>query len=125
MDAIEIRAVACCSGNAVERGAFAGDCEIECVLHRREDGADDRTPVFHQRNRDRPIGASGEIRARAVDRVDHPDTRRMHPREIVLGLLRKPAALGRDCFKPCTQKIVDRYVGIADRRTAMFGPILY
>ena len=45
----------------------------QLIGHRRKQRRQHRPAVDDQRHRHRPVGAAGEIGARAVDRIDDPD----------------------------------------------------
>ena len=91
-----------------------GDREIKPVLHRREHRARDRAAVLDQRDRDRPVGAAGEIGARAVDRIDHPEPAR---RRAARGRPRSPRRASRSRARAAVRRSRSR------RSTAMSASV--
>ena len=81
-----------------------------------------RAAVLDQRDRDRPV-RRGRPDRRACRRSDRRPRRRARASRarIVLGFLREPAAVGREPHQALAQEIVDRDVGLADRRAAVLA----
>jgi hypothetical protein len=65
---------------------------------------------------------TGEIGARAVDRIDDPHLLAPQSRRVVLGFLRKPAGL-TDAQKALPQHRIDGDIGLAHRRGGALDPV--
>ncbi len=73
-----------------------------------------RTPVFDQGHRNAPARTTAQIVARAVDRIDHPQPRPLHPVGSVERLFGQPAGLGIEGGQALAKKGVDLQVDVAD-----------
>ena len=70
----------------------------------------------------RPLGASGDEGAGAIDRIDDKDAASAEALGRIGGLLGKPAIVGAGGAKDIGEEPVDGHVGFADDRIAVFHP---